>query len=136
MNKIREITISGYTGDADYVGDAAAAEPADSEFLDLSAGHVDVEWFMDFVDGSGDRVGVSGGTFNAQEVWRTQHGGKTVYSRGALQTSVSAGLRQLVYDDTGGASKRSSGKFTVRITSAIASPPAGAITARIFAQEV
>lgn len=136
MNKIREITISGFAGDPDYVGNELAAEPADSEFLTLSVGHSDVEWFMDYVDGSGNRVGASSGTFNAQAVWKTQDNSRAVYSRGVTQTSVAAGIRQRVYDDTGGRSKRSAGKVTIRITGAITSPPAGAVTARIFAQEV
>jgi hypothetical protein len=139
MKLLREITISGFTGDPDYVGNPALPQPPDSEFLQLGLGTNDIEWEMVFVNGNGDVVGPSSGTFDAMAVFRRQYDSKVVYSRGVLQTAVAAGVRQTVYASgqaTGGKTKRPGGRFTVRVAGAITSPPAGAVTARIFAQGV
>jgi 3,4-dihydroxy-2-butanone 4-phosphate synthase len=59
------------------------------------------------------------------------------YFRGATQTGIAAGVLQLGDDQAGGRTLRGGHvEATIRLSSAITSPPAAAITAQLWAQEV
>ncbi len=143
MHLLREITISGFTGDADWVGDEDAVELADSAFLKMSGGWTDVQWVLLYTDTNGNKIGADAGTFNAQVTFRQQTAqgvddgaAENKYWRGATQSSVNAGVLQNGDAQFGGRTRRPEVELTVRITGALTAPPALAVRAQIYAQEV
>lgn len=128
--------------DPDWVGDETL-ELDDADTLKLSTGWTDLEWVLLYADADGNKIGADSGTANVQIVFKQNSGqgvtdgdAEAKYWRGATQTGISAGVLQNGDSKAGGRSLRPEVRATVRFTGAITSPPAAAITAQIWAQEI
>ncbi len=142
MKLKRTITIAGFFGDPDWVGDHNAVELADAAFLKTSGRWTDIEWVFLFADANGNRVGADSGTVNAEVTFRKLSAegvasgtAEKKYWRGATATGVVAGVLQHGGEDAaGGKTRRPSVEAAIRLTGAPNNPPSGATVLQIWMQ--
>lgn len=136
MQKVREITISGFTGDPDWGADVSIALAPEDTIL-LQTGWVGTRFAVLFVDANGVQQDADATTFAYEVIHEWSSGGNVRRTKTPEVTGASGGelLRRVGVGSRGNAGTAPV-RAALRITGAFTSPPGGATIAEIHMGEV